>query len=119
MPDFCVAKEELKLLDFIASQGSDNFVVQNLITLGQSHKAWVSRWIQTHRGDTLCALNLQFGSIAEISRSTWALFIFRETMDKPHGAETCEECVGDTWNAEDLATRQCICLLYSAHMPII
>lgn len=43
MPDFCVAKEELKLLDFIASQGSDNFVVQNLITLGQSHKAWVSR----------------------------------------------------------------------------
>lgn len=41
MPD-CAAREELKPLGFIASPGSDNFVVQNLITFGHSHKAWVS-----------------------------------------------------------------------------
>lgn len=55
MPDFRVAKEELKPLGFIASLGSDNFMVQNLIIFRHSHKAWVRMWIQIHTGDTaLC-----------------------------------------------------------------
>lgn len=41
MPD-CVAREELKPLGFIASLGSENFVVQNLIIFDHNHKAWVS-----------------------------------------------------------------------------
>lgn len=54
---FVQQKEESKPLGFIASLGSDNFVVRNLITFDHSHKAWVSMWIQIHTGDTaLCVL---------------------------------------------------------------